>query len=133
MKCLLQRIFGTKSDRLSVRRPKAERPRRLTLESLEERQLLSGPGTCSIDFDALTREVTIWGSASADTATVSATSTQVSVSLKCGSLSRSRTFNRADVGYITFWGNNGNDKFTNNTAIGSEAYGEAGKDTLTGG
>lgn len=108
MLSLLTKMLDAKSERKIARRPKPVANRKLSLEALEERQLLSGPGTCHVYLEAGT--IHIDGSPSDDTATVSNTTDKVNVSLKCGSTTvPTARFNRNDVGSILFEGGNGND------------------------
>lgn len=44
-----------------------------------------------------------------------------------------QTYPKAAVGYISYFGGAGNDRYTNNTTINEAAYGSAGNDTLVGG
>lgn len=131
MKRFTQVLRRSKSNHVSPRGSTAEQHRNLWLESLEARQVLSGIGSCSIDFDPLSQMVAIWGSQSNDTATVTIKSGQVDVAFTCGSTSLSKRF--AAASHIEFWGGDGTNKFTNKTTIPSSAYGGTGADTFYGG
>src|SRR4051812_6174446 len=83
---------------------------RPTLEGLEDRQLMAA----GISFAAATGVLTIQGDASANTASVRQVLGQVRVSLVG---SENQLFDKGLVQKIEFRGEDGNDTFTNNTAI----------------
>jgi len=70
------------------------------------------------------------GSTGADVATVSISGGNVNAAITGA---ETASFPLSDVDSIRFAGLDGNDRFTNSTAIDSVAYGQAGNDTLIGG
>ena len=118
----------------------------LGLELLEERVVLSNNPTVAISQSGGT--VTIQGDRADDvvsiaisgrTLTVKATSTLTVPPPALGGKPVTLTFPKTasyatvDVKKIVFLGSLGNDRFTNLTALPSDAFGEEGNDTLTGG
>jgi Ca2+-binding RTX toxin-like protein len=107
------------------------------LEALDQRLVL----TNHIHFDQINGALTMIGTAVGDVAHVqidtkntrSPQDDVVVATLKYGLTVENLTEPLARVKRIDFHGNNGDDKFTNDTGIDSVAYGEAGKDTLIGG
>ena len=75
-------------------------------------------------------ELFLRGGEGADVATISRSGNQVTAALTGA---ETTSFPAADVDSILFVGLGGNDRFTNNTAIDSVAFGQAGNDTLVGG
>lgn len=106
------------------RRPRSFSNRDLSIEKLEPRQLLAG-----ITFDA--GVISVEGTANADGAQVfNPQPDQVSVVIYG---IEQQTFDAATVSKIVFTGHQGNDWFRNDTAIPTEAFGNAGNDKLIGG
>lgn len=109
---------------------------RLTVQTLEARDLMAG-----IVFDSVSGTVTIHGSNSADEAKVAIVNNQVKVDLTSYAevapylsfFNESKTFAPNAVKQIKFFGNDGNDRFTNTTSINTQADGGLGNDTLIGG
>lgn len=87
-------------------------------------QTLSG---ISLDRGVLT----ISGGSGNDVASVAPGSLRGTIVAKRGSYTS--TFNASDVTKIKFYGNDGDDSFTNTTSIPCEAYGHDGNDVLNGG
>jgi hypothetical protein len=75
--------------------------------------------------------LTIKGGSANDVASVAPGSLRGTVVAKRGAYTS--TFDAADVSKIVFYGNDGDDQFTNTTSIPSEAYGHDGNDVLYGG
>ena len=110
--------------RLSSRNHRKQnlRPRRLQAESLERRQMLSG---VSLQDGVLLIE----GTNDADTVEVYSADEHV-----CVDFNHTLEFYEEElVNEITFFGNDGDDDFDNNTSVPCEAYGDIGNDTLDGG
>ncbi|MDQ3334654.1 MAG: C2 family cysteine protease [Myxococcota bacterium] len=82
-----------------------------------------------IDLDRGT--LTIKGGSGNDVASVAPGSLRGTIVAKRGVYTS--TFNASDVSKIIFYGNDGDDHFTNTTSIPSEAYGGDGNDVLNGG
>lgn len=115
------------------------------MEPLECRQFMSGtPLADGISFSAGT--VYINPGTTSDTSVVSLVNGNVNVTLKRTTFLHigtttipftttdpTKTYPAASVSKVTFLGNDGDDRFTNNTAIPSSAFGGAGTDTLVGG
>lgn len=93
-------------------------------QNLESRQMLA---TIALSADGV---LFLRGGDGADVATVSQSGSQVRASVTGA---QTASFPAADVNSILFVGLNGNDQFTNNTAIDSVAFGHSGNDTLIGG
>src|SRR5262245_25286428 len=117
----------TKSRRPSRRRPSLTIP--VAAEVCETRQLLAARVLLTDGVVSRT------GNAKADTFDVSYVNNQqqIKVTHRQGSVTNTQIFAASDVTRITFDGMDGNDKFTNNTTIASEANGGKGNDTLKGG
>jgi Ca2+-binding RTX toxin-like protein len=102
--------------------------RRLQIEPLEERRLLA------IDTISFTDgKLLIEGSPSNDTARVSIAGTTLTATLVNSGKTTQQTYSASSVTKIIFRGYAGNDTFTNQTSIRTDAYGSDGNDTLTGG
>src|SRR5947208_3346250 len=73
----------------------------------------------------------IYGTNGNDTVSVTANATSVKVTQN----GKSQSFSLASVRgkQISFWGYDGNDSFTNSTALPATAFGMGGNDTLRGG
>ncbi len=113
------------------------RPRRLRVEGLEDRRLCALPG---IHYEPATGVLTIQGTAAADNVSVGCSDNNiVMVSISQGNPNMPKakpgpTWNcPGPVTKIEFYGNAGNDTFTNNTNIPCFADGGSGNDTLQGG
>lgn len=104
----------------------AGKPRqtRLSVESLGER-IVPATGILRNSLGI----VTIEGTTQDDSSTISVSGRDVTISLN----STSVTFPLSKVRGLVFKGLDGNDSFTNNSSIGSTAYGGNGNDVLTGG
>ncbi len=102
----------------------------VSAEVCETRQLLAASTILLTDG-----VVSIAGNAKADIADVSYVNNQqqLKVTHKQGSVTNTQIFEVSSVTQITFNGRDGNDKFTNNTSIRSDAEGGKGNDTLQGG
>ena len=92
---------------------------------LEPRQLLAG-----IVFNAEIGQVLIGGTAGDDSATVTQSDDQITVTQEGFG---SRDFSIAEVSFLHFVGLAGDDFFENQTSIPSRAYGQGGADTFIGG
>lgn len=90
---------------------------------LEQKQLLASISLTGGDL-------LLGGGTGADVATVSVSGGTVTASLTGV---ETETFPASSVSSITFIGLAGDDRFTNNTSIPSDAFGQAGNDTLIGG
>lgn len=101
----------------------------LSLERMEGRVVL----TAGIGFDARQGLVSIMGSDGNDVAVVRKVGKSIVASLTTATGTTSRSFAASGVKSIAFSGLGGNDSFTNNTAVGSQADGGAGDDILRGG
>ncbi len=112
-------------SRRSVRRPASPQSNQAAFQNLETRSLLAG-----ITFDAGTGVLTVDGGSGNDVALVSTTGTQITVSLTGTS---SQNFQAVAVNEVVFFGRDGNDQFTNNSAIRIRAFGQKGNDVLRGG
>jgi Ca2+-binding RTX toxin-like protein len=97
------------------------------IESLEGRRLFSG------GISTIGSLVVITGDSSPDTARITTNGPSVFVTLQHGAHSHTRTFSTGAVSKFVFYGNDGNDKFTNDTGFPSLAVGGAGHDQLVGG
>lgn len=97
----------------------------LRLETLDHRVVPSATAS----FNPVTQTVTITGDAADNVAVVSVQSGSVVV-VADGTTS---AYPASQVRNFLFLGGDGNDQFTNNTALRANAYGEAGNDTMTGG
>jgi hypothetical protein len=75
--------------------------------------------------------LTITGGSTNDVASVAPGSLRGTIVAKRGIFTE--TFNAAEVSKIIFYGNDGDDQFTNTTSIPCEAYGNDGNDVLYGG
>ena len=75
--------------------------------------------------------LTITGTSADDVASVAPGTLRGTIIAKRGSFSE--TFDVGEVSKIVFYGNDGDDRFTNTTSIPSEAYGNDGNDVLYGG
>jgi len=113
------------------------RPRRLRVEGLEDRRMCALPG---IHYDAATGVLTIEGTAADDNVSVGCSDTNVvMVSAWQGNPNTPQAKPApcwkcpGPVTKIEFYGNAGNDTFTNNTNIPCFADGGVGNDTLKGG
>lgn len=100
------------------------RQTRLSVESLSER-IVPATGILRNSLGI----VTIEGTAQDDSSTISVSGRDVTISLN----STSVTYPLSKVRGLVFKGLDGNDFFTNNSSIGSTAYGGNGDDVLTGG
>jgi Ca2+-binding RTX toxin-like protein len=129
MRRFLSRLFRSSSR---PARPKPVRRAQLGLESLEERQLLSG--TPSGDFLLSKGTLTIEGTPYADRVTIDYTQGGVFVNLtnQFGG-GQGRFFRAGQLSRIVFHGYDGNDKLFDNTSIPVIAYGGNGDDLLVGG
>lgn len=117
--------------------------RRFQFEPLEERRLMSsGPiiGPIIPDGISLSRGVVYVNPTGAtnDVAVVSTSGSELTVQLTRsgavrGGTSTTQRYLASDVNSIVFYGNDGNDNFTNATHLPSTALGGNGNDTLTGG
>ncbi len=96
------------------------------MEVLEQRQLLSAT---SHSYDHKSDTVTIEGSSGDDDVTVSNGWWWTTINVNGQKL----RYRRGKVDKVVFHGNDGNDTFTNKTAIPSSAWGGKGKDVLKGG
>jgi Ca2+-binding RTX toxin-like protein len=97
------------------------------IETLEGRRLFSG------GISTLGSVVLITGDSSPDTAKVTTDGPHLFVSLQHGQHTHAKTYFTSKVSAILFAGGDGNDKFTNDTGIGSLATGGNGNDLLIGG
>ena len=102
----------------------------LRLESLEGRIVL----TAGIGFDPRSGVVTIEGAGTNDVCVVKPSGQNVVVSLSLGTAQpQIRSIRASDVKLIVFKGLEGDDSFTNDTAVRAVANGGRGVDTLRGG
>jgi Ca2+-binding RTX toxin-like protein len=111
--------------RRTVRRKSKSSASQAAFQNLETRSLLAG-----ITFDAGTGVVTVDGSIGNDVALITTAGTQITFSLTGVS---NQNFQAAAVNEIVFFGRDGSDTFTNNSAIRSRAFGQKGNDVLRGG
>src|SRR5262245_27597503 len=103
---------------------------RPSFEDLEDRQLLA------VNITVAAGVMTIRGDEGADhvrVAPVVGDASKVIVTIGEGANASSTTRDVKDFSKIVFRGEAGNDSFTNDTNIASDAYGGAGDDTLRGG
>jgi Ca2+-binding RTX toxin-like protein len=114
----------------SKRRAKGLAPR-LSLESLEDRRLLSvSPNQIRLS----NANLQITGGSEADSVTVSEpTAGTINVEFVSGGETLSVNFDKSQVQTIYFYGNEGNDTFRNTTDLVARASGHGGNDTLVGG
>jgi Ca2+-binding RTX toxin-like protein len=112
------------------------RPRPLRVEGLEDRRLCALP---AIHYEAATGVLTIEGTAADDNVSVGCSDTNVVMVSASQGNSNPKTkpvptwVCPGPVTKIEFYGNAGNDTFTNNTNIPCFADGGSGNDTLQGG
>jgi Ca2+-binding RTX toxin-like protein len=122
-------LFGRRHLRNTARPRKARRSPASGVEQLENRVVLAA----DIGFDPAARTLTIVGTEGNDTVEVRQQGSSVVVSMDSGSGMVSRTVRASAVRQIVFSGLDGNDSFTNLTAVASRADGGAGDDVLRGG
>ena len=100
-------------------------------EGLEQRSLLAA---VPISFDDDTATIVIKGSSKNDTALVTAAADgTIHVQLQTPDGSFNAFFPPATASAVKFTGGKGNDSFQNTSHLPSEAFGDAGNDTLVGG
>jgi cysteine-rich secretory family protein/hemolysin type calcium-binding protein len=102
---------------------------RLQVEHLESRELLAG----NILLNAYTGNLTIDGTAYADTARITTSGNSVKAELTFNGGTITRYYNAGQVRNLTFHGFEGDDRFFNDTVLNSMAFGGAGHDYLKGG
>lgn len=102
---------------------------KLSVESLEERQLLAG----NILFSARTGIVTIHGTELRDEARVAIVDNRLEVTLTTDGETITNAFKASQVKKINFYGGDGDDRFINDSSKPSIAWGESGNDYLEGG
>ena len=122
--------FTKKRRSAKKRDPRPNRSLDLSFESLEKREMMAG----DISFHDVGGEgvVTITGTNSRDTALVEMDGAR-RIKVLMNSVSNTKTFDASRVDKIVFKGYGGNDYFTNDTSINTEAYGHWGDDTIVGG
>lgn len=117
------------------------------IQTLENRQLMSGGGTGStipLGISLLDGVLRVKGDSTNDVAEISIVNNKVRADLQNGQVIHTdfgdfpvinppQDFNPALVQSILFYGQDGNDSFTNKTLLPSIAYGGNGSDELTGG
>ena len=134
MKRFLNRMLGREAERPAAQNRRS-RPKYRTfqVEALEDRMLL----TTFVVFDAKTGVITINGDDKDNTATVKMTGQETpnpnDDMIEVTADGKTVSYKVCDVKKIVFNGGNGNDSFTNDTNVPSEAHGGDGNDTLTGG
>lgn len=127
---LIANLFGQTSSR-----PQTSRRTQLQLENLEDRLVpayMSGSGDVVIDL----RNTTGTNNVSVNYQYLYGNDGSTFSYVAVNENGHTFWFQRQDVEYggdIVFYGGSGNDNFTNNTAIRSEAYGFSGNDILYGG
>jgi Ca2+-binding RTX toxin-like protein len=100
------------------------------VEKLEDRWLMSA----GVTLNASAKVLTIQGSDDNDVVVVRQQGNRIVVTLQsAGHSAEVHSFNRAQVKNILFHGGGGDDFFINATAVNSQAFGEAGDDSLIGG
>lgn len=121
--------FGRSAAQRRGRRNEPVRLSSLALEGLEERALMA------VDVKFASGVLTVAGDASNNTAVFSGTSAslQAKTTYDLNGTTYTTTKTYYGVNQIKFYGNAGNDVFTNNTAVASAVYGGAGDDRLNGG
>lgn len=144
MKKILTKLFRGDFNKNAKRSPWKKAP--LAMEAMEERSLLSGnPIPTGISLNGYGTLI-INGDDSDDAAVVTLAGNKVKVTLDQRTMVKldlntyvpltihsEKQFDKSLVKKIEFFGNGGNDYFTNNTAISCTAVGGDGADTLTGG
>ncbi len=123
---LQQKIHGLRASRRRAGRERLQ----VGIEALEFRVLLSA-GDISLKN---TGKLIITGTPDGDVAEVSYVDVDtLRVYMQTADTIHDETFNRSDVNMLVFYGNQGDDTFTNNTDLDSNAFGADGNDELTGG